>query len=654
MGNCVKKNVFTFTLLNARSLKNKLESLKETMNELGTDVCAIVETWFKPADPSIKMLLEDFKHKNGYEFLRKDRQSMRRGGGIAICFNTNRICLCKAKIPPTKHEVYAAVGRRMGQRRKVVVLVIYVPPWYNAEQNRSLFNYTNDALLALSNKYDNPYFVVAGDFNRRDFNQATREYPQIKSILTGPTRNDAVLDIIGSNMNDSIIDKGVVAPIISNDEVESDHSTVFCQFRMPRVPSYSVQSYTYKHLTEESHEAFGNWIANNNWEAVLESKDPDSAVETLHEEFEKGINASYKTITRNKKSSEPAWMSDWLRDEIEDRRKVFKTDQKRSNRWKALKDKISRSVRKRKKKHNEFILDKFNNESNPGKFFHHLQCLLSNNNKEMWSPMSMYPGQSKSEVAEKVADFFNDISSQFEPLDITKVPTTFEANLPKLTTEQVIDRLKKAKKPTSSVPGDIPSVLYNKFVNKLAGPIAHIFNLITEHSTWPTLWKIEYVTVIPKTPDPQHPSECRNISCTNFLSKVYESFLLEWSRREVRPKINQYGGEKGASSTQLLIEVVSDVTEALEDNRAGMVLSAIDFSKAFNRLDHHKCLQAFANKGASNQILRLLASFLHKRQMTVRIGGEMSNPRYVNAGAPQGSVLGCYLFNIGIGRLCQY
>ena len=53
--NCIKKNVFTFALLNARSLKNKLESLKETMNELGIDICAIVETWFKPADLSIKM-----------------------------------------------------------------------------------------------------------------------------------------------------------------------------------------------------------------------------------------------------------------------------------------------------------------------------------------------------------------------------------------------------------------------------------------------------------------------------------------------------------------------------------------------------------------------------------------------------------------------
>ena len=80
-------------------------------------------------------------------------------------------------------------------------------------------------------------------------------------------------------------------------------------------------------------------------------------------------------------------------------------------------------------------------------------------------------------------------------------------------------------------------------------------------------------------------------------------------------------------------------------------MSAIDFLKTFNRLDHGHCLQTFVNHGASSDIVKLLAAFLTKRTMTVRVGSKYSTPKYVNAGAPQGFVLRCYLFNIGVDDL---
>ena len=101
----------------------------------------------------------------------------------------------------------------------------------------------------------------------------------------------------------------------------------------------------------------------------------------------------------------------------------------------------------------------------------------------------------------------------------------------------------------------------------------------------------------------------------------------------------------------MLIEVMDKITEHMEDNKAATVLSAIDFSKAFNRLKHQKCLKTLSNRGASTKILSLIAALLTGRQMTVMSGAAKLSLRPVNAGAPQGPVLGCYLFNMGVDDL---
>lgn len=175
----------------------------------------IMETWLKN-DDKINEILQDFTSISDYSFIRRDRSDGRRGGGVAICYNHKRIQMNMIKLPRTKHEVIAAIGRRRGQKRKnssSVCLHFH----YNFHQSRSCKRTINDFVLAIKNKYQNPYIAVMGDFNSRSFSEATADSPEIRPILTALTRDRSVLDIIGTNFNDLLVDS-------------SDHATIFVTF----------------------------------------------------------------------------------------------------------------------------------------------------------------------------------------------------------------------------------------------------------------------------------------------------------------------------------------------------------------------------------------------------------------------------------------
>ena len=85
--------------------------------------------------------------------------------------------------------------------------------------------------------------------------------------------------------------------------------------------------------------------------------------------------------------------------------------------------------------------------------------------------------------------------------------------------------------------------------------------------------------------------------------------------------------------------------DILEDYRAATVITSVDYSKAFNRMSYQHCLSSLAKNGASTELLRLVATFLTNRTMTVKVGSVLSSPLPATGGCPQGSILGVFLFN---------
>ena len=77
----------------------------------------------------------------------------------------------------------------------------------------------------------------------------------------------------------------------------------------------------------------------------------------------------------------------------------------------------------------------------------------------------------------------------------------------------------------------------------------------------------------------------------------------------------------------------------------------LDFSKAFDRVDHTILFEKMANLGLPNFVVRWLASFLCDCRQCVRLGKHVSEWVQTNARVPQGMLVGPVSFLLHINDL---
>lgn len=146
--------------------------------------------------------------------------------------------------------------------------------------------------------------------------------------------------------------------------------------------------------------------------------------------------------------------------------------------------------------------------------------------------------------------------------------------------------------------------------------ITYIFNSIFTYSIFPCAWKKARVIPIPKINDPKLPSDYRPISILPFLSKAFERLLhmqltghLGSNNYLVR---EQSGFRKHRSTETTLVNLTEDIRVGLDKGQLSLLV-LLDFSKAFDNVDHHKLIEKLNTYGTDKSVCTLLWSYLRER-----------------------------------------
>ena len=636
-----------FINTNARSLFPKVKSLYDCFREKLVDFAMLTETWYQ-SDRTLQDKLDEYSSRFSLSAVVRNRTVLanngRSYGGVAFIYRKKSANFTHFPlINPDNHEVLATVGNIAGIKGKIFCLTVYAPPNLTQLKARQLIDYLSDVIGEAKRKFRDCSIIVGGDFNQWQVQDITQEHPDLAEVLHGPTRGDRAIDRTFVNFGRAIAESGTLQPLETEDSRESDHRIAWAEASFSAEPDKTIK-YTYRAYTDEGAELFLADINQQRWETVYQAKTTDEKAEVFANMVESLLEKHFKWKTVVRKEGEEPWINDCIRKLWKKRRRIYAREG-RSARWKRLKKKVGALYRKRASNYLKIQKEKLTGPDASKHFFKHVKDFSSKEKPKGFEVCDLYPEANEREVAEKLADHFSTVGGAHTPLTDTDIPVSYSNPRPELDPLTVMNKIKTMKKPKSTVKGDIFPCLVNRAAGAISFPLADIYNSISRGGNWPRAWKVESVTAIPKRSLPEGVGDLRNISCTQFFSKTYESFVLEWLASEVTIRTNQYGGIKGSGAEHFLLQLWQQVLENVEDPRAASFLTSIDYSKAFNRLDYKACLTALKSKGASTETLRIIASFLTDRKMTVKVGNVFSTLRNVDGGAPQGSLLGVSLFN---------
>lgn len=527
----------------------------------------------------------------------------------------------------------------------IAVGVIYHPPGApSGPMTQHIIN-NIDHIVSL---HPHAGIILVGDFIALN-DKTLRSYP-LKQIVHQPTRGHATLDKIYTN-----VAEWYEAPVTAPNIASSDHcSILLLQSYCKPAPDDECQLLYRRHVSTNGKNLLACALNNFDWSVLEYISDIDMKVEYFNSSIITLLNIFLPVQAIKRRLSDKPWITDRFRQLIRRRQCAWSSGNRSAyNRLRNQINRLSKQLR------TEFYQKRIHRlrTCNPHQWWQKTKQLLGQHTKsELQSLMNNVAGGDAQLLAELINNSLGQVSRDLHALAPMRPTDVTETDLPSdfhITPYEVADALSHVSIYKSSGPDGIPNWLLRDFAYIIAEPVCNIVNASIINGVVPSLWKQADVVPIPKLhPATSITSDLRPISLTPTLSKVLEKLV----GRRMLPKIldkfdqRQFGALKGRSTTHALAAITHQWHQAL-DNRQSSRTLFVDYSKAFDHVDHQTVLSKMTALGLDHWAIQWMHSFLSNRQQRVKVGSALSTWTTLTGGMPQGTWFGPYVFIILIDDL---
>lgn len=641
-------NDFKLGHVNIRSLYPSFNDLKNILVNEKFKLLGITETWLTP------LIISDVLDVDGYRIIRNDRDG--RGGGVALYYDSSlNVKIFSAENTPELEQLWITIKIK---QFNYGIGIVYRPPSQNINESlKTLENSIADILPSVDN------LIIMGDLNINMFNLNSNATVQLlelmgtynlSQLVCEPTRinniSSTLIDLIITNNNNLITNIGC-----SDLHDLTDHRLVFCNLNV-KIEDNSPKLFTYRNFKHFNNELFLNDLLLINWDHIYNLSDIDDKLSFLTNNIINlfNIHAPIRTIKVSKPKA--PWLTDVIKIMIKTRDKLLAKYHKTKDNahwveYKAMRNYVTNAVRREKKAYLEFCCTKGSHETWKALETLNIKSKLKNNIPDNLK----FPDDINNnfiQVAANAPPLCDELLNFYENNTFSNGELFEFENTTNMQVEKIISKLKSNAKGSD----DISITMIKYCIPHITSHITHILNTILDSNKFPSNWKKALIIPVPKISNPISYSDLRPISILPTLSKILERILYEqmnafFNSNKILPP-QQSGFRQGYSTVTALLDVTDDIARGVDDKKT-TALTLLDYSKAFDTVNHDLLCAKLKYYGFNTSALNLIKNYLTNRTQSIILDCAVSSALPVISGVPQGSIIGPLLFILYTSDVCS-